>query len=503
MECSFLEGPVASLDTDCIVVPVALAPQKKTPYVFLSAALSLDDASSGFLTKIMQSGDFKPSCGSTLLLRHIDGVHAPRVLCVGLGLLDDMTDQRFIQALQAAVTSLQTLPVEKVAFGFFDVAVPKRNTTWKIKQIAEKMIVGSYRFDRFKSEKKQGYALKHVQFSTCDMPVKHPELLQGFRAGSAVAEGIMFARDLGNLPGNVCTPEFLAVQATELASQDKRITTKVLDENDIRSLGMEAFLAVASGSVEPPRLIEINYQGADKKEAPVVFLGKGITFDSGGISLKPGLAMDEMKYDMSGAGTVLGVIKAASALGLPINVVGVIAAAENMPGGRATKPGDIVTTMSGQTVEILNTDAEGRLVLCDALTYIERFKPKAVIDIATLTGACVVALGHHPSALYANSEVLQDALLKASDVSQDRVWPMPLWDDYQKDLDSPFADMGNIGGGRAAGSVTAACFLSRFAKSFAWAHLDIAGTAWTQGKNKGSTGRPVGLLMQYLIHLLG
>jgi leucyl aminopeptidase len=500
MECSFLDGPVESLDTDCIVVPVALVLGKKKTYEFLSAATAIDDATNGFLTEVLNSGDFKAECGQIMVLRSVQGVKAGRILLVGLGLLDKITDQSFIKTIASVASAVYPLSINKLASCFFDVVVPKRNASWKIKHIAEQMIVGGYRFDRFKTVKKPKINLNHLQFSTFEIPVKHPELLQGFRSGLAAAEGIKCARDLGNLPGNICTPEFLSVQATELASQDKRITTKVFDENDIRSMGMEALLAVAAGSDEPPRLIEITYQGAEKADSPIVFLGKGITFDSGGISLKPGLAMDEMKYDMSGAGTVLGVIKAASILGLPINVVGVIVSAENMPGGCAAKPGDIVTTMSGQTVEILNTDAEGRLVLCDGLTYVARFKPKAVIDIATLTGACVVALGHHPSAVYANNDALQDALVKAGDVSQDRVWPMPLWDDYQKDLDSPFADFANIGGGRAAGSVTAACFLSRFATSFPWAHLDIAGTAWKQGKQKGSTGRPVSLLLQYLIH---
>src|SRR5690606_25789192 len=322
---------------------------------------------------------------------------------------------------------------------------------------------------------------------------------RGLTLGSAIAKGVNLARNLGDLPGNICTPTYLANEAKRLARNQPRLSAKILEEKQTKELGMGALLSVSAGSDEPAKLIVLEYRGGGKNDAPVALVGKGITFDTGGISLKPGAGMDEMKYDMCGAASVLGTFQTLLELQLPLNVVGIIPASENMPNGRATKPGDIVTSMSGQTIEILNTDAEGRLVLCDALTYSERFKPKVVIDIATLTGACVIALGAHASGLYSNRDELAQALLAAGQQSNDRAWHMPLWDDYQKQLDSNFADMANIGG-REGGSITAACFLSRFTKKFAWAHLDVAGTAWKSGSAKGATGRPVPLLVQYLLN---
>ena len=309
-------------------------------------------------------------------------------------------------------------------------------------------------------------------------------------------------RDLGNRPANECTPTYLAQQAREMAKGRSRLTVKVLSESDMKKLGMGSLLSVSSGSAEPAKLIIFEYRGADEKDAPVALVGKGVTFDTGGISIKPSPAMDEMKYDMCGAASVFGTVKAIDEMALPINVVGLVPATENMPSGTATKPGDIVTSMSGQTIEILNTDAEGRLILCDALTYADRYNPKAVIDIATLTGACVVALGHHASGIMANDQDLANALLEAGEKTNDRAWQLPLWDEYQAQIESPFADMQNIGG-RGAGTVTAACFLSRFTKDYRWAHIDIAGTAWNHDKNKGATGRPVSLLCQYLIEQAG
>jgi leucyl aminopeptidase len=307
------------------------------------------------------------------------------------------------------------------------------------------------------------------------------------------------AKELGNLPGNICTPSYLAKQAKTLGRSNSKLSVSILEEKKMRELGMGSLLSVTAGTDQPAKLIVMNYKGGAKKDQPHVLVGKGITFDSGGISLKPGAKMDEMKFDMCGAASVFGTMTAITQLQLPINVVAIVAAAENMPNGNATKPGDVVTSMSGQTIEVLNTDAEGRLVLCDALTYAERFKPKSVIDIATLTGACVVALGKHATGLYSNQDDFAAELLDAGKQIGDRAWQMPLWNDYQPQLNSNFADIANIGGPEA-GSVTAACFLSRFAKKFRWAHLDIAGTAWLSGANKGATGRPVGLLTQYLIN---
>jgi len=315
--------------------------------------------------------------------------------------------------------------------------------------------------------------------------------------GDALGIGLNYARDLGNLPPNVCHPSYLAEQAQTLAKGQRKLSVEVLNEKDLEKLGMGAFLAVAKGSEQEGKLISMSYQGGKKGDKPIVLVGKGITFDTGGISIKPAAAMDEMKFDMCGAASVFGVIKALIAAKLPINVVGVVAAAENMPSGKATRPGDIVTTMSGQTVEILNTDAEGRLVLCDALTYVKKYDPAVVIDIATLTGACVVALGKVVSGLFSPDDNLANDLLQAGQQSNDRAWRMPVWQDYQELLDSPFADMGNIGGPNG-GAITAACFLARFTKDYTWAHLDIAGTAWHSGAQKGATGRPVPLLMEYL-----
>jgi leucyl aminopeptidase len=327
------------------------------------------------------------------------------------------------------------------------------------------------------------------------------ELESALAEAVATAEGTTLARTLGNLPANICTPAYLAAEAKKLAREFK-LALEVLERDDMEKLGMGALLSVARASHQPPKLIVLRYTGNSKNQKPLALVGKGITFDTGGISLKPAGEMDEMKYDMSGAASVLGTVRALAAMRAPVNVVGVIPACENMPGGAATKPGDVVTTLSGQTVEILNTDAEGRLILCDALSYAERFNPEAVIDIATLTGACVVALGHVATGLFANDQKLADEIREAADDAWDRVWQMPLWEDYQEQLRSNFADMANIGG-RPAGSVTAACFLARFARKLRWAHLDIAGTAWKSGREKGSTGRPVPLLVRFALTYAG
>ena len=350
----------------------------------------------------------------------------------------------------------------------------------------------AYHYDAYKSKKTE-ITLEQIDLiaTTSTLNTQQLSLI------AAIEQGQSTARNLGNCPPNICFPEYLAEQALQLAQEfPELIKVTVLDEQQIADLGMNAFLAVSKGSDRPGRVITIEYL-ANANDAPVVLVGKGVTFDTGGISLKPGAGMDEMKFDMCGAASVLGTMRALCEARLPIHVVGAIAAAENMPSGHATRPGDIVTTMSGQTVEILNTDAEGRLVLCDTLTYIKRFNPALVIDIATLTGACVVALGSVLSGLFTPDDELAADLIQAGQQSFDRVWRMPVIEDYQEQLDSPFADIANIGGPKA-GSVTAACFLQRFTRDYRWAHLDIAGTAWNSGANKGATGRPVPLLMQFL-----
>ena len=350
----------------------------------------------------------------------------------------------------------------------------------------------AYGYDEFKSKKNE-FSLEQIELIADQSSLDAAQI----KLIKAIQNGQNFARDLGNCPPNICFPEYLAEQAQALATEfPDLLTVTVLEEQQLANLGMHAFLAVSKGSERPGRVITLEYK-ANTDQAPIVLVGKGVTFDTGGISLKPGLGMDEMKYDMCGAASVLGTIRALCEAKLPIHVVGAIAAAENMPSGHATRPGDIVTTMSGQTVEILNTDAEGRLVLCDTLTYVKRFNPALVIDIATLTGACVVALGSVVSGLFTPDDELAEELTMAGQTAFDRVWRMPVYDDYQEQLDSPFADIANIGGPKA-GAVTAACFLQRFTRDYRWAHLDIAGTAWNSGANKGATGRPVPLLMQFI-----
>jgi leucyl aminopeptidase len=463
------------------------------------AAAALDRASQGRLKTILRQGDFEGKLGSTLLLPAVEGVAAQRVLLLGLGKHADFAGRQLRDAVRAAVRALGESGAEDALFYVAELAVHGRDPAWNAMQFATAAGDASYRFDALKS--KSANHRRRLQLGLGVLGKSNRDLEAGLSRGSALAEGMTLAKDLGNLPSNICTPSYLARTATELAKQHK-LRCEVLDRADMEKLRMGALLAVTKGSREPPKFIVLHYQGSAKKAKPVVLVGKGITFDTGGISIKPSGEMDEMKYDMSGAGSVLGTIKAVAQMRLPLNVVGVIPSCENMPDGQAIKPGDVVASMSGQTIEILNTDAEGRLILCDALTYVERFEPAAVIDIATLTGACVIALGAVASGLYANDEQLAEQLLAAGQESGDRGWRMPLWDDYQEQIKSPFADMANIGG-RPAGSVTAACFLARFTESYKWAHLDIAGTAWRSGKDKGSTARPVPMLTTYLMQRAG
>ncbi len=363
---------------------------------------------------------------------------------------------------------------------------------WQLQHMLLNMDAQRYQMLAFKTQKNTPHSLKSIDFF---LPGAHATTIQ---SALAIAQGIDLTRTLANFPANICTPTYLAQQATQLAHEQAKINIKVLDREQMQDMGMGALLAVAQGSHEPPQLIELQYHGAGNDSAPVVLVGKGITFDSGGISLKPADGMNEMKYDMAGAASVLGTLKACALLDLPINVVGLLACAENMPGGRAVKPGDIITSMSGQTVEIINTDAEGRLVLADALTYAERFNPRLVIDMATLTGAVIIALGHYATGVMTNDDALAELILNAARESEDPAWRLPLHEAYQEALDSPIADMINSSFDRSAGSITAGCFLSRFTKKYRWAHLDIAGTAWVSGKNRNATGRPVSLLVQLL-----
>ncbi len=424
------------------------------------------------------------------------GIKAARVVCVGLGDASQLSVKNYVKAMRAALADCANEQVKTVVHGFMDAALTDADTLSKARHALSVAHEVCYRYDTTLSKKAGVRAM-----TTLVLPVATSTDLKaaslGAKQGAAIGQGANLTRELANLPANICTPKYLAKQAQSMAKQFG-MGCDILERKQLQALKMGSFLSVAAGSDEPPRLIVLKYNAGKKGAAPQVLVGKGVTFDTGGISLKPGLGMDEMKYDMCGAASVLGTMQAIATMGLAINVVAIIPATENMPNGRATKPGDVVTSMSGQTIEVLNTDAEGRLILCDALTYAERFKPVAVIDVATLTGACVVALGAVNSGLYGNDDALVAKVQAASKASLDGAWHMPMGEEYHEQLKSNFADIANIGG-PPAGSVTAACFLSKFTKSYPWAHLDIAGTAWKSGAAKGATGRPVGLLTQYLI----
>jgi len=477
-----------SAKTQCAILPVF------TGGKLSEIGTQLDSALGGVIQAALAMGDFSGAQGKTLLLPGSTDVK--RVLLVGLG-----DRRKFDRAAQRAFCDTagkalkQTEARDALAL-LNDLPFDSEDDAAACcEDLARSVVAHQYHYSETLSKKPRRSKLAKLSVSP-------RELLPAARAraamevGIALGKGLNAARELGNLPGNICTPDYLAKAARRLGRQNARVTTKVLSEKQMGELGMGSLLSVSAGSDQPARLIVMEYKGGKRGDAPQVLVGKGITFDSGGISLKPGAKMDEMKYDMCGAASVIGTFEALCELDLDINVVGIIAAAENMPSGRATKPGDVVTSMAGKTIEVLNTDAEGRLVLCDALTYAERYKPAAVIDMATLTGACVVALGSHASALYANDEELAGQLLQAGIDSHDRAWRMPLWEEYRKQLHSNFADLANIGGPEA-GSITAACFLAQFAENYPWAHLDIAGVAWNSSP-KGATGRPVGLLLHYL-----
>ena len=464
-----------------------------------SDSRTIDKVSQKQLAKILASDDFNGHSGETVTLRGIAGTAANRIVLWGLGDKDKLNRQVMVKACDSLAKAVTALPGKHCAvLGSFKTnkAVP---TSWAIQQIAARIVRTTYLYTTTKPSKKNPVTLARVSIVNADSTAANR---QAITQGVAIGQGINIARELGNLPGNICTPKYLSGQARKLAKQHAAIKTTVLGEKQMQALSMDSLLSVGHGSVEESQLMVINYQGGKKSQKPHVLVGKGITFDSGGISLKPGARMDEMKFDMCGAASVIGTLSAIAEMKLPLNVIGVIPAAENMPSSKATKPGDVVTSMSGKTIEVLNTDAEGRLVLCDALTYVERFKPESVVDIATLTGACIMALGHHASGLLSNDDDLAHSLLAAGTDSADRAWQLPLWDVYKKQLSSPFADLGNIAAG-GAGTITAACFLSEFTENYRWAHLDIAGTAWGQAGGKGASGRPVALLCQYLISLAG
>jgi leucyl aminopeptidase len=467
----------------------------------LPAATSrrIDVRSKGRLTAVIKMGDLGERAGSTLLLHDLPGVAAERVLLVSLGERARFGDRAFRLAVAAAAKALAGSAAQDAAVGLLDVELPGRPLASRLQLAARLLADGAYRFARPGASDGHGAPRRGARRIALVVPGRAtPQLDAALQRGRAIAEGMKLARDLGNLPGNICNPLYLADTARELGTAFN-FDVDVLEREEMRSLGMGAALAVGQASAHPCKFIVMHYKGRGAAAAPIVLVGKGVTFDTGGISLKPGADMDEMKFDMCGAASVLGAMKTVARLALPLNLVGIVPAVENMPGGNATRPGDVITSMSGQTIEILNTDAEGRLALADALTYAERFSPDCVIDIATLTGACVIALGNVTSGLLANDDELADELLACGTDSGDRAWRLPMFEDYHDQLKSNFADMSNLGG-RPAGTITAACFLSRFAGKYKWAHLDIAGTNALSGDAKGATGRPVPLLAEFLIN---
>lgn len=493
MEFTVKSGQAEKQKTPCLVVGVFEKRQLS------EAASLLNDQSDGYINFILKRGDIQGKVGQTLLLQDIPDIPAERVLLVGCGNAKEaLSPANFKEVVLASLKVISQIQIAEASSYLTDLDVDSLSTHARA-QIATRIGLESlYRFDQYKSEKEKP-KLKKVQWLTTQKKQLNA-LSKGCEEGAAIATGSAYTRDLGNTPGNICHPSYLANEAKKLAKEYTSVSCAILNEKEMRALKMGALLGVAQGSAQPPKLITIEYRGTKAKSKPVVLVGKGITFDTGGNSLKPAANMIGMKYDMCGAATVMGVLKAVAELKLPINVIGVVAAAENMPGATAIRPDDILTSLSGKTIEVLNTDAEGRLVLCDALTYCERYNPDVVIDMATLTGACVVALGHHLTAVYSNTETLAQDILKAGIQAEDKGWHMPLGELYHKQLESGVADMANIGG-PTAGSITAACFLEKFAESYQWAHLDIAGTACTfTGQDRNATGRPVPMLVQYLIN---
>jgi len=496
MNYSIKTGDLSKIKTACLILGVFTNKQ------LTQAAADVDSITTGGLTRYLKRGDFSGKVGQTQFVYELANMLAQRVLLIGLGPEGDFDHSAQTKAIQACIPVLDDSHSTEAVL-----AVPVKckieETSSEIYRDVRNIVMAAevslYQFNQCKSSHKTSKRpLKklgmHISNEKSSSSAK-----KAINHGKAIADAVSMTKDLANLPGNICTPTYLSNEAKKLGQKSNKLKVTILDEKAMAKLGMGALLSVSRGSRQPAKFIIMEYSGGKAKTKPVVLVGKGLTFDAGGISLKQAASMDEMKYDMCGGASVLGAVSACIDLGLPINLIGIVPSSENLPDGDANKPGDIVTSMSGQTIEILNTDAEGRLILCDALTYAERYEPDVVIDLATLTGACIVALGHQTSGLLANTEKLANDLLEAGKVIEDKAWQLPLWDEYQQQLDSNFADMANIGG-KGAGTITAACFLSRYTKKFRWAHLDIAGTAWVSGDKKGATGRPVPLLMQFLLN---
>ncbi|MEE7626009.1 leucyl aminopeptidase [Methylobacter sp. Wu8] len=491
MDYSVETAPLEELQCDCVIVGV-YQDQQLSP-----SATALNNSTDGLINKIVSRGDLSGKNGETVLINAIPGSKIESILLVGLGENKPLSGKNYKKALLAAVNSLKKPQIKSVVCSLAECEVEGRDWQWKSRHIIEVFNDAAYQFTHTKSDKETESRIAKISIAAPE--TERASAQAGLLQGKAVAEGMDLTKYLGDLPGNICTPTYLAEQAIELSKKYAGLDVKILEESDMASLGMGSFLSVSRGSRQPAKLITLNYQGGDKNAKPIVLIGKGLTFDAGGISLKPAAGMEEMKYDMCGGASVLGTLLAVAQLQLPLNIVGLIPSSENLPDGDANKPGDIVTSMSGKTIEIINTDAEGRLLLCDALTYAERYNPEVVIDIATLTGAVGVALGRVAMGVLGNDDALCNDLVAAGEIANDNAWRLPLWEEYQELLKSNFADMSNSGG-KDAGTITAACFLARFAEKFRWAHLDVAATAWRTGPTKGATGRPVPLLSQYLIN---
>lgn len=466
-----------------------------------AAASDIDTASKGAIQRLIKSGDLSSKLGNCSLLNGVSGVKTARVAVVGLGKISDFGAKQFTTAITAALQAVSSTNSKSVLNCLTLETASDANIYYLARHTAQSAASVLYRFTQMKSGRKPAASSLRQVGVAVSSKSDATNAMRGCEHGGAIGTGMSLAKDLGNLPANVCTPTYLARAAQKLARENKNLQTRILSEAEMKRLGMGSLLSVSAGSDQPGKMIVMQYKGTTRQK-PIVLIGKGVTFDTGGISLKPGAGMDEMKYDMCGAAGVIGTMATIAKLKLPVNVNVIVPTVENMPSGGATKPGDIVKSMSGQTIEVLNTDAEGRLILCDALTYSRRFKPETVIDVATLTGACVIALGHYRSGVMSNNDELASSIVAAGASANDLAWQLPLDDDYAQLLDSNFADMANIGG-RSAGAITAGCFLAKFTAGLNWAHLDIAGTAWTSGKQKGASGRPVPLLTEFVLDRCG
>ncbi|MDC8011010.1 leucyl aminopeptidase [Tahibacter soli] len=487
IQFSATDTPSETTGAPCVVVGVY---EEK---MLTGAAARIDEASGGAIRRLIDSGDVSGKLGTSHVLFALAGIAAPRVVVVGLGEQKKFDGARYARVASEAARTLKTLPIVSAVSYLAEVDVPGRDMAWKLRVAALATDYVAYRYTAtFKpKEKPKGDSFGALAFAA------NGDAQAALDAAAAIAAGVRCARELGNLPPNICNPAYIASEAVKIAEQHPGVVVEVLEREQMRELGMGSLLGVAQGSANPPKLVVLRWNGGGDAR-PFALVGKGITFDTGGISLKPGPGMEEMKFDMCGAAGMLGTFLAAVKLKLPLNIVCILAAVENMPDGNAYRPSDVLTSMSGLTIEVLNTDAEGRLILCDALTYAQKFQPQVIIDAATLTGACVIALGKHASGLMTKDDELAAQLLDAGNATLDRAWRLPLWDDYQSQLDSGFADVANIGG-KNAGAITAGCFLARFTEGQRWAHLDIAGTAWDEGRKGLATGRPVPLLVQYLV----